>query len=279
MRDAIANWVRRYAKVAAHPYEGLPLTVVAGIGRSGTTALRHCLSAHPALHSTDCENNIIYDLLATARHNCTFPSRQATMRVVQPAYDRQFRLLLLNLLWPDPRRGADRPAGLLAATDLRPDRADYFVQLFPAGRIAYIVRNGISVVSSRMSHANFKHEPFERHCETWCAAHAMAQWGESQTAFQLVRQESLLDPGGATCEVDRLCQRLGLSPHPACLDVLQRETFHPTAFAKESAADQDDLAKRGERWRLWSAEQCQAFERICGEAMRYFGYPIPWGAS
>jgi len=276
MKNVLARTVHRFAKVAAHPYEGLPVILASGVGRSGTTALRHCLSAHPDLHGTGCENNIICDVLATAHRNCTYPSRRATMQVARPAYDRQFRLLLLQLLWPRPRRGRRRPLMLLATTDLTADRAAYFAEAFPGGRIAYIVRNGIEVLSSRMSHPNFRATAFDEHCRIWTQAHAMSLWAAPRTDLALIRHETLLQPDSARLAIANMLKSLGLAFHQACVDVVIEKHFHPTAFAAEKKDATQDLRQRQERWRLWSDEQRAAFQSICGEAMRHFGYPIPW---
>ena len=53
-------------RTARHPYESVPLIVISGVGRSGTTALRESLGLHPDVHSTGRENNIIYDVADTA---------------------------------------------------------------------------------------------------------------------------------------------------------------------------------------------------------------------
>jgi len=276
MRDIVANLIRRHIKITAHPYEGLPVIVVSGVGRSGTTVLRHCLSAHPDLHSTDSENNVIYDVLETARHNCTYPSRRGTMRVAPPAYDRQWRLLLLNLLWPEPRRGRYRPRKLLAASDLLPERAEYLYRVFPGVRIIYIVRNGIAVVSSRMAHPNFRQNPFEEHCRRWAAARDMALWGASRSGFVLFRQEDALDSADAERACRRMLEQLDLTFCRECLRTLTQNRYHPTVLGEESREEAEDLAQRSERWRLWSDEQREEFADICREAMRYFEYTIPW---
>ena len=272
----IANLVRTVMKVSAHPYENTPVLLVSGVGRSGTTALRHCIGAHPDVHSTETENNIIYDVLETARHNCTYPSRKGTMHVAQPAYDRQFRMLLLNLLWPEPRRGNQRPNMLVASTDLTPDRAEYFLQLFPEGCVAYIVRNGISVISSRTRHPHFSDVPFEQHCEIWTNASAMTKWGEGREGFGLIRQESLIDAGFARDAVADLFAEVGLSFHEACLDVVSKNVYHPTTSGEGAAKQNTDLAQRSERWQQWTDEQRDVFVRVCGPAMHELGYSTPW---
>ena len=276
MRDTIANLIRKRVKVTAHPYEEIPVLLVSGVGRSGTTALRHCFTAHPNVHSTGTENNIIYDVLDTARHNCTFPSRKGTMHVAQPAYDRQFRMLLLNLLWPEPRRGRGRPKMLGASTDLTPDRADYFEQAFPGGRVAYIVRNGIAVVSSRMKHPNFCEVPFQKHCEIWTNAGAMAKWCEVRTGSGVVRQEQLIDPEQIDSALKALFAAVGLSFHRDCLAAVSDNVYHPTGDEQDDDSAESDLRGRSERWQEWTDDQRSLFVDTCGDTMDALGYEIPW---
>jgi hypothetical protein len=266
--------IKKHLRISVHPYESVPVILVSGIGRSGTTALRHAFSAHPEVDSTGCENNIIYDVVEAARHNCSYWSRKGTMRVVQPAYDRQFKLLLLNLLWPGPRRGTARPNILVATSDMSADRADFFCQVFPGCRIPYIVRNGIEVLSSRMEHENFKDVAFEEHCHTWVRSYDMARWGVNREEFVVVRHEALVDnPDKTVAEALSSC---GLSSHADCVNAVAETRFHPTAAAGESAEAGGDLKQRHQRWEGWSDSQRATFEEICGEAMDYFGYPMPW---
>jgi hypothetical protein len=272
----MATLWRRYGKGSAHPYEGLPLVLVSGVGRSGTTALWQALSRHPALHGTGNENNIIFDVLETARHNCTYPSRRATMHVAPPAYDRQFRLLLLNLLWPQPRRGAARPRMLLATSDLTPPRAEYLLRLFAATYIVCIVRNGIAVVASRATHPHFRDATFGDQCRAWLRSHEMAVWGQGRSGFVLVRQEQLIEAASAREALDAAVVAVGLQPDPAVADTVARRQFHPTQMAAEAPEAAGDLRLRQERWRHWSEAQRTEFLTICGTAMDYFGYPIPW---
>ena len=277
MLDRIRRAAYRFlAKGNEHPYEGLPLVLITGIGRSGTTALRHSLGAHPDVHNTGKENNIMYDVLAAALHNCTYPSRRVGMMVGQKIYDRQFQLLLLNLLWPAPRTGKDRPKMMLACSDLTPERADYLCRIFPGTRIVYIVRNGVEVVASRMVFHGFMDKPFEWQCEVWSQTQALAEWGADRDDFTLVRHEELLSPVSAERTYRRIFERLGLPFHQGSLDMLLERHFHPTSFPGEKDEDADSLRKRGDRAQLWTGEQRDAFVRICKGAMDYFRYDIPW---
>ncbi|MFC1453458.1 sulfotransferase, partial [Verrucomicrobiota bacterium] len=264
--ESVKRLIRRRLKVTAHPYEGLPLVLVTGIGRSGTTVLRHALGAHADVDSTGTENNIIQDVLAAALYNCTFESRKANMHVAPPAYHRQFGMLFLNLLWPQPRKGRARPRMLMASSDVRPDQAEYLCEVLPGTRYVYIVRNGIEVVSSRMAFRTFMDKPFEWHCEVWSATRKLAAWGAERRDFLTVRHEELLDRERAEQAVRRILEDAGLRFRRECVDVLLNKTFHPTQFENEKKDATADLSRRAERWRLWTDAQRRTFGRICGDA-------------
>jgi hypothetical protein len=255
-----------------HLYDAIPVVLLTGVGRSGTTALRESLGLHPDIHSTGRENNIIYDVLDAAVRNRTAPSRRYAMRVTDAVYDAAFRRLLLDLLWPDPR--AVPPRRLMAFSDLTPDRAAYFTRLFPEGRTVCLVRNGVEVVSSRMRYDGFKDQPFESHCAVWSRGVELARWGAERPEFMLIRHEHLIADGGAEREVARLCQFVGLGYASICAAHLRGTTYHPTPNAARGDADRS-LATRSDRWRDWSPEQTAVFNQVCAGAMAYLGYPRP----
>lgn len=287
----------------SHPYDHVPLTILSGVGRSGTTIVREALSRHPDLDSTNLENNILNELLNVASRNCTLPDRIHAMRVPQRTYDAHFRSLVLRLLWPRPRQAA--PSRLLGFTNLTTTSAGYLVRLFHNVRIVYIVRNGIEVVSSRLRFEAFSHRDVASHSETWQLAHDMARWGESRREFLLVRHEWLADRAGPERMMGAILPFLGLREHAPCVEAFREGLIHPTGDeraavpAAESRASMieakngetvrrndeqagshgqpsDTLRTRAERWRDWTGEEREAFQSRCGEAMRYFGYDIPW---
>lgn len=285
----------------AHPYDNVPLTILSGVGRSGTTIVREALSRHPDLDSTNLENNILNELLNVAGRNCMLPDRIHAMRVDEKTYDAHFRALMLRLLWPRPRLDTRGPARLLAYTNLTPTSAAYLVRLFPRVRIIYIVRNGIEVVSSRVRFEPFRHRDVASHSETWRLAYDMARWGEGRREFLVVRHEWLVDADGPERMMGTILPFLGLGAHAPCVDAFREELVHPTGDAR-AAQGQDRssnieakggpenrgtdakslrlpgeaLRTRADRWRDWSKEEREAFESRCGEAMRYFGYEVPW---
>ncbi|MHC4217635.1 MAG: sulfotransferase [Planctomycetota bacterium] len=267
----------------SHPYDHIPLIVLSGVGRSGTCAVRDALGRHSRIHSTGTENNILYDLLDTARRNCTIESRRAAMRVDQATYDGLFRDLVLDLLWPEPMTRP--PERLLAFSNLRPDRAEHLCRLFSpeAGaapvKIVYLVRNGIEAVSSRLRYESFADLPFHEHCEAWSRSVELAEWGRGRDDVMVLRHENLLAADALAESLDALWSFIDLPAEPRCFDTLLYVCHHPTR--DDDGEDMgtppgEVLSGRADRCRDWTGTQRRTFADLCGEAMRYWGYEMPW---
>lgn len=259
---------------APHPYVNVPLTLLSGVGRSGTTALRESLGKHPDVHSTERENNIICDLMDTAWRNRTLPARRYGMRVDDATYDRLFRDLTLSLLWPRAR--SKTPSRLLAFSNITPHAGEYLAGLFPGLKIVYIVRNGIEVIASRMRFESFRSRPVDDHSIAWSQSATLAKWGAARSDFLLVRHERLIAEGGPAAEVERI---LGFLSLPPCAANLSGTTYHPTPEKLTEATAPKPLSTRSERWKDWSLDQLTIFDRIAGHAMEYFGYERPWRSN
>ena len=263
-------------KLFDHPYCWVPPLVLSGVGRSGTTALRMSLGVHPEIVYNRSENNILMDLLETGLHNCTYFSRKTSMQMGQERYDKAFRNMILNVLYPRPRFSFSMPKRWMALSDINPRLAGYLRQLFPEVRVVYIVRNGIEVVSSRMSFEGFKDRPIEWQCDVWAKSAEMAAWGQQQDNFFLIRHETLLNRETALHVFSSLWDWLGLKDEPVCVEALWSNSYHPTTFSGEDTRSSIDLCHRDQRWKYWTGEQRQAFEVRCGAAMEFFGYEMPW---
>lgn len=265
-------------KLFDHPYAAVPPLILSGVGRSGTTALRMSLGSHPDIIYNRSENNIVMDLLETGLHNCTYPSRKNSMQMSQHRYDKAFRNLLLNVLYPRPPFAVTLPKRWMATTDINPRLVGYLRELFPDVRLIYLVRNGIEVVSSRMVFEGFKDRPFAWQCEVWARAEEMARWGVEQDYFYLIRHESLLDRESISRVLAGLWSWLGLKNDPRCAEALATDSYHPTIFTGEATGDAKNLNRRKARWDFWSDEQRDIFVNTCSSAMTYLGYDIPWCA-
>lgn len=248
----------------------------AGVGRSGTTALRLSLGLHPSIYYPGTENNILTGVLLAAMRNCTLPDRRVAMLVSQAEYDRAFEQLFNTLLWP--QREQHRNQIQMAACDLREDIMDYLYRVFPNIRVVYLIRNGMQVVASRALFESMKHDAFEDHCALWLRAYKITQWGQDKPdKIRFFRYEWFHEPERLRGELANLFEWLGISWHDAPLKNLLTERYHPTQHPGEPDAGEANFARtRDERWKHWSEQERAVFETKCGEAMRALGYAIPW---
>ena len=254
------------------------LLLITGQARSGTTVLTKCIAAHPQVHSTGLESNVINDIVNASMRGSTMPDRREQMIVSLDEYHRAFRHLITNILWPEEKVRANGftaespPKAFSTFSSLRVENADELLNIFPNIHIACIVRNGIEVVASRMNHKHIGALGFEQHCHAWARAVDMVQWAEDKDCLTVVRHEDLLDRETAKMQFDRLFAAAGLSDSDAPLELLMLRDHHRTSIDGESDSDQKDMGKRAERWKYWTKEQRQTFTEICSSAMDYFGY-------
>lgn len=258
-----------------------------GVGRSGTTALRKSLGLHPQIYYGGTENNIVTDVLRAAYDNCTRPERASNLLVEQSEYDSIFRDALNRLLWPDAAKSATRIR--LASFAMPPKLGSYLLQVFPNARILHLVRDGIQVISSRQLHDGFQHFTFRDNCERWDSTYRLYQWGSTQGhAYSLFRYEWLNDFAELRVQLEKVYDWLEIEWVEAPFENLTALRYHPTVHPQEGAppnpgythiSEQERAqfeSSRNERWRFWDETQRATFQELCGEAMRGFGYAIPW---
>ena len=252
---------------------------IAGTGRSGTTILRRSLGLHPEIYYGGKENNIVQDVIGIAQTNCRQPTRQASMLVTQLEYDRAFRNLLTQLIWPECDR--HKTDVLQAAINPSAEIMDYLVEIFPNALILGLVRNGIETVASRMKHRSFAHLSFEKQCETWVKSHGVLQWGKRHPEqFRLFRHEWTYQTEELDRQLSAIFDWLGIGACPEVYQNFSAKLWHPSqapiepsetwSFAKKAQY----FKKNSENWQQWSVDQQSVFKEICGPMMDELGYPI-----
>ena len=259
-----------------HPFENIPLLLVSGQGRSGTTVLTKAVAEHPSVYSNRVESNVLKDVLLAGRASSTMSSRVRQMVLSREQHDLVFRNMLLQLLFPrELWSGDDSPEMLSTFSAMNPEAAEFAVSVFPNIRFANIVRHGVEVVASRMAHRSLGNHSFEEQCVAWAVATEMAEWGDSRSEFDLVRHEQLLEPSDCAGMFDRLLASAGLPATDACAKYVMENRFNQTSYDNAPEQEQEDLSGRRQRWNHWSKEQKTTFTKICGPAMEYFDYEIP----
>ena len=153
--------------VPAHPYQSLPLLLVSGVGRSGTTILRKSFAAHSQIHANDMESNIIQRIAGMGWRSQQDQNIIKNMVVGKQKFWRLVQNLILHLHWPEGDR-ADRDIKVISTASSMTGISMRGLQAaFPNCLICYAVRNGIEVVSSAANFEPFKKLGFEHACREW----------------------------------------------------------------------------------------------------------------
>ena len=262
----------------------LPLILVSGQARSGTTILTRAIGAHPQVLSNNRENVWLRDIIEVVGNTLGDQSRVRQMSVEPEEFLAEFRETAYRMLFPDSlcEQSADDVKALSTFTSLREEMFDSLPVFLPNFRLVNIVRNGLEVVASRLKHAHIsKAGDFQTHCVAWAHSIDIVRWFEEHSEFKdrffLVRHEQLLNPDSRRDVFGRIQHRLGLDRSDAC------ENFVAENFVSRNASDGNQspqtfegVVARKHAWQTWSAEEREEFEKLCGDSMCELNYQIPW---
>lgn len=262
----------------------LPLILVSGQARSGTTILTRAIGAHPQVLSNNRENVWLRDIIEVVGNTLGDPSRVRQMSVESEDFLAGFRETSYRMLFPDSlcEQSAEDVKALSTFTSLREEMFDSLPLFLPNFRLVNIVRNGLEVVASRLKHAHIsKAGDFRTHCVAWAHSIDVVRWfadhPEFKGRFFLVRHEQLLDVESCRDVFGRIQNRFGLDRSDAC------EKFVAENFVSQNASDAEQSPQtfegaeaRKHAWHAWSAEERAEFEELCGDAMCELSYQIPW---
>jgi hypothetical protein len=138
--------------------------------------------------------------------------------------------------------------------------APFLVECFPGSRFIFLRRNPVANIRSRLVKFGGN---FEEHCRDWAAA--MSEWMRVRALlphYVEVQQEDMLEAPERIARV--ITDYIGI---PEAAERI-RESLKTDRLEQTGAgAGQTDRLQAG-----WTAEQVLAFDRICGPAMRAFGY-------
>lgn len=264
---------------------------IVGAGRSGTTALNAALRRHPEIVSLGGEAPLlpyVGSLLGPIAFGPTKDYHADYLGLSTPyLYESLRRLCFECVAGPhfglSPGSNLSKSAGLgvfsyrrwCAKTFPTREQCAGLLELYPAARFVYIVRNGCDVVASRTRFRGFRHMSFEEQCEVWAVHVEKYRYLADVPEAMRIRQEDLVSrPVEVLASV---IQFLGLTPHDGPGDYAKSNLVNPHAEATEGQKDVGAaFAARKPGWTEWGPEQRQTFERICGKQMEELGYAIPF---
>ena len=244
--------------------------VVSGIGRSGTTILRKSLEIHSEIHSTETENNLVYDLLEAL--DMSINRRSKSIKTSNDQHLRLFKNLILDTTFPEANSHSKINT---LFCDLRIESFKQLLNIFGDNcKIVYIVRNGVEVVASRMTKPQFKHFTFEDNCKIWAQSMNVVKSALDSQHFLLLRHENMLNGEDLTVMYEMLFKHLKVSFQLDYVEFVKENFCHPTKLNSEDKQIKS-LVNRKNRWSKFNEKDKETFMDICADAMDYFGYTIP----
>jgi hypothetical protein len=138
--------------------------------------------------------------------------------------------------------------------------APFLVECFPDARFIFLRRNPVANIRSRLVKFGGN---FEEHCRDWAAA--MNEWLRVRAMlphYVEVQQEDMLEAPEQVARV--ITDYIGV---PGAAELICESLKTDRLEQTGAGAGQTDRLQAG-----WTAEQVLSFDRICGPAMRAFGY-------
>lgn len=274
------------------------LVCVVGVGRSGTTVLKNALGAHPQLIAARFEAPLERAVASSyGRHLTESPEFGEYVRTTTvaswPNVKESFRRLILEAALGndagrerlDEERALGRDIDDVAGWVIkvggiwRPSIAG-FNDLFAGFKPVYVHRNGIDVVESRRRFGTFADQAFEKSCTKWASGLKVLrllqehQNQENQGDVLVVRHEDLVaEPEQTMAE---LLRGLGLRPDSGPAEHLQQQSPNTTRDTDDALSVAENFANRPPAYADWTDDQKRVFVEICGPAMEFYGYDIPF---
>jgi hypothetical protein len=138
--------------------------------------------------------------------------------------------------------------------------APFLNECFPGSHFIFLRRNPVANVLSRMEKFGGS---FQAHCNDWAAA--MSAWLDVRALlphYLDVQQEEMLDSPERVATA--LAEYIGV---PDSAQVIGQSLRAGSRERTGAGVGKTSVQQTG-----WTAEQIKTFERICGPAMRAYGY-------
>lgn len=258
-----------------HPLLNMPMILVNGQARSGTTVVTKAIGAHPEVVSNMKESSYINEVAGLFKFTLNRPDVIRELPGGLNSFKNAYRAATMNVLFPQrmfPPSAQTKFSSTFSS--LRSAHADYLKEIFPELNMVIIIREGTEVVASRLVHEHIKHAgDFETHCVAWANTIEMLTWARQQPKFFVLRHEDLKTETRCRQAFADLQTEFGMSPSDAPADFVLQGLINSTAPTDDR---KEGLTQRTQRWRSWTDQQRDIFERVCSSTMHKCGYEIPW---
>jgi hypothetical protein len=251
------------------------MILVNGQARSGTTVVTKAIGAHPEVVSNMRESSYINEVAGLFQFAMNRPDVVRELPGGLDSFKKAYRAATMNVLFPQ-RMFAALPQTKFLSTfsSLRSARAEYLKEIFPDLKMVIIIREGTEVVASRLVHEHIKHAgDFETHCAAWANTIEMLKWARRQPKFFLLRHEDLKTEETCRAAFAGLQAEFGMGASDAPADFVLQGLINSTSPTDDRKGG---LSERSQRWRSWTAQQRETFQRVCASTMEQCGYQIPW---
>lgn len=267
-----------------------PIFIV-GASRSGTSVLLQALGKHPLILSTPGEAPFITNM-GGAAYLFEFAENKdyylSSIKVSKEyLYDSLRRLSFevaagkhygLKMIVKDIIRGDTslfKKRYWCAKTFPGLNVSKGLLRLYIRAKFIYIIRNGCDVVQSMTKFSGFRQQEFEDQCRAWAkAVEKYSYLVDLESAIEVSHEQMVTRP-------EELFQNifgfLGIENHEGPVNYVKNNIVHPLDKPTQGAVNVEQFfSERKPSYESWSPEQRGLFKSICGEAMREFGYEIPF---
>jgi hypothetical protein len=290
---SISDFIKDGLWRARHGREGQTIdrpVFVVSCGRSGSTAMRKSLDAHPQI-VMGAEAPFVHRYAGLAADYAYAENAsyfQGAIRVSEQELRDALRYQLyrsvfgpnMGFAYSWRARGAENH---VASGQVRywgakafPDGHEYrgLRWLYAEPRFVYIYRNGIDVVHSMSKKYNFKRFSFRERCERWAERVETYDYLRRAEGAVAVRFEEFVEDNEAV--FDEVLRALDLPPSAAPARFASSNVMHPLGAPDEQGSAKEVLERRPPAYASWTDEERAVFVEVCGEGMRTFDYPIPF---
>lgn len=256
---------------------------ITGQSRTGSTALKLALAAHPQVIARSGEAPLIANFSSLTYLWSEHPLAdyfQHDLRIPPAQLEYQLRKLIIDFT-VGKHTGAYFLFKMLLRRKLLtkktvwcaksyPDVQEYqgIVKLFPQAKFVLLIRNPVDQISSTL--AIWPGKPFEECCMEWRDQFDKYHYAWNNPRFIIVRHEDLVDnPNPILESIFKLC---GIPSHPLPSQYLNSKTVNTTKITNDPTIK--SYLKNNHQTSNWSESQKSLLLNLCGAKMKELNYEV-----